>query len=46
VGADGQPSRILYTLGPARKGHYWESIAVPDIRAHAVHLARHLLVDS
>ena len=43
VGADGRASGALFTLGPLRQGSLWESTAVPEIRAQAAALARHLL---
>ena len=30
----------LWTLGPPRKGHVWECIAIPDIRNQAANMAR------
>ncbi|WP_273844190.1 FAD/NAD(P)-binding protein [Rubrobacter calidifluminis] len=43
VEADGSVSRILYTLGPLRKGDLWETIAIPEIREQAARLAAELL---
>jgi uncharacterized NAD(P)/FAD-binding protein YdhS len=43
VGADGQQTPALYTLGPPRKGQLWETTAVPEIRVQAQALARRLL---
>lgn len=43
--ARGRPSRVLYTLGPLRKGRLWETIAVPEIREQAARLAAVLLGD-
>lgn len=43
LGADGQPSRWLSTLGPPHKGVLWECTAVPDIRVQAAALTRRLL---
>lgn len=40
---DGQPSVGLFTLGSARKGQLWESIAVPELRQQAEALAGELL---
>ena len=34
-----RPSRVLFTLGPLRKGDLWETIAIPEIRAQAAELA-------
>jgi len=36
IGADGRPSGAIYTLGPPLKGMYWETTAVPEIRAQAL----------
>ena len=38
----GFPSRALFAIGPTRKGHLWETTAVPEIRVQAAALARHL----
>lgn len=43
VEADGSVSRVLYTLGPLRKGDLWETIAIPEIREQAARLAAELL---
>jgi uncharacterized NAD(P)/FAD-binding protein YdhS len=43
LGADGQPSPWLSTLGPPHKGVLWECTAVPDIRVQAAALTRRLL---
>jgi uncharacterized NAD(P)/FAD-binding protein YdhS len=43
--AQGKPSEVLYTLGPARKAGLWESIAVPELRGQAENLAQRLLED-
>jgi len=43
IGTDGRPSTSLFTLGPPLKGLYWETTAVPEIRAQAQALARHLV---
>ncbi|HUB15337.1 MAG TPA: FAD/NAD(P)-binding protein [Acetobacteraceae bacterium] len=39
VAADGQPSPVLYALGPPTRGALWEITAVPDIRAQCATLA-------
>jgi uncharacterized NAD(P)/FAD-binding protein YdhS len=39
----GKPSRVLFTIGPTRKGHLWETTAVPEIRHQAEQLAAHLV---
>lgn len=40
---DGKPSNILYTVGPTRKGHLWETTAVPEIRVQVADMARLLI---
>lgn len=42
IGADGQPSDMLYYIGPWLKANYWEATAVPDLRRIARQLASHL----
>jgi uncharacterized NAD(P)/FAD-binding protein YdhS len=43
IGADGRPSAALHTLGPLRRGHLFESTAMPEIREQAAALAADLL---
>lgn len=43
IDASGQASEIFFTLGPARLGDLFESIAVPEIRQQASELAAELL---
>jgi uncharacterized NAD(P)/FAD-binding protein YdhS len=43
VDAEMRPSRVLFTLGPPRRGELFETTAVPEIRVQAAELARHLL---
>jgi uncharacterized NAD(P)/FAD-binding protein YdhS len=38
----GMPSHRLYAIGPIRKGCFWETTAVPEIRVQAAALAEHL----
>ena len=38
----GMPSHRLYAIGPVRKGCFWETTAVPEIRVQAATLAEHL----
>jgi uncharacterized NAD(P)/FAD-binding protein YdhS len=38
----GTPSHRLYAIGPVRKGCFWETTAVPEIRVQAAALAEHL----
>jgi uncharacterized NAD(P)/FAD-binding protein YdhS len=44
VAADGRPSEHLYYLGPLLRAAHWEATAAAELRIHAEHLARHLLV--
>lgn len=37
------PSERLFTIGPARRGAWWETTAVPEIRRQAERLGRDLL---
>jgi uncharacterized NAD(P)/FAD-binding protein YdhS len=39
VAADGRPTCAVYGIGPVRKGHLWETTAIPEIRAQAFELA-------
>jgi uncharacterized NAD(P)/FAD-binding protein YdhS len=39
IGADGSASDSLYAIGPVTRGTFWESVAVPDIRVQAQHVA-------
>jgi uncharacterized NAD(P)/FAD-binding protein YdhS len=41
----GQPSDVLFTLGPARKGRLYETTAIPEIRDQAERLAARLTSD-
>lgn len=43
IGASGEPSPLLFALGPPTRGRHWEINAVPDIRNRAARLAGHLL---
>ncbi len=38
----GHASRVLYGIGPVRKGRLWETTAIPEIRTQAFELADHL----
>jgi uncharacterized NAD(P)/FAD-binding protein YdhS len=42
IDSAGKPSRLLYAIGPARKGLLWETTAVPEIREQAHQLAEHI----
>ncbi len=39
VTAAGVPSKLIYGIGPVRKGHLWETTAIPEIRAQSLELA-------
>jgi uncharacterized NAD(P)/FAD-binding protein YdhS len=43
VAADGSASSHLFYLGPMLRADHWEATAVPELRAHAEQLARHLV---
>ncbi len=43
IGADGRPSPAVHTLGPLRRGHLFESTAMPESRVQAADLAAELL---
>jgi uncharacterized NAD(P)/FAD-binding protein YdhS len=45
VGAAGTPAEDLYVIGPLTRGTFWESVAVPDIRAQAARVAERILRD-
>jgi uncharacterized NAD(P)/FAD-binding protein YdhS len=40
---DGSRSRLLFAIGPLLRGTLWESIAVPELRSQALHVAETLL---
>ena len=40
---DGEPVEHLFAVGPTRRGAWWETTAVPEIRAQAQALGQHLL---
>jgi uncharacterized NAD(P)/FAD-binding protein YdhS len=42
IGADGAASDTLAVIGPVTRGTFWESVAVPDIRAQAEQVAARL----
>jgi uncharacterized NAD(P)/FAD-binding protein YdhS len=42
IGADGRASATLSVIGPITRGAFWESVAVPDIRAQAERVAKRL----
>jgi uncharacterized NAD(P)/FAD-binding protein YdhS len=42
IASDGEPSNVLFAVGPARKGQLWETTAVPEIRQQVAQLADHL----
>jgi uncharacterized NAD(P)/FAD-binding protein YdhS len=39
IGASGQPQPGMYAIGPITQGAFWESTAVPEIRARAAAIA-------
>ncbi|MBN9417359.1 MAG: FAD-dependent oxidoreductase [Candidatus Eremiobacteraeota bacterium] len=43
IGANGQASSKIYTLGPLLKGTLGETIAVPELRGQAAQVAVHIL---
>ena len=43
LSAAGRPSRMLFALGPMRRGNLWETSAIPEIRAQAHALAATIL---
>lgn len=42
IGGDGAPAADLFAIGPPTQGGFWESTAVPEIRAAAAALARQI----
>ncbi|HET6474258.1 MAG TPA: FAD/NAD(P)-binding protein [Pseudomonadales bacterium] len=42
VDGTGVPSRSLYYIGPLLRARFWEATAVPELRVHAMNLARRL----
>jgi len=46
LGRDGSAARGLFYIGPMLKARYWEAIAVPELRAHALRLALQILAPS
>jgi uncharacterized NAD(P)/FAD-binding protein YdhS len=43
VNSERKTSKLLFTLGPPRRGQLFETTAVPEIRTQAEALARHLI---
>jgi len=43
IGDGGQPSHLLYAIGPLLKGSLWETTAVPELRGQAMRVAEILL---
>jgi uncharacterized NAD(P)/FAD-binding protein YdhS len=41
----GEPSRVLFGIGPMRKGRLWETTAIPEIRTQAFELADQITSD-
>jgi uncharacterized NAD(P)/FAD-binding protein YdhS len=46
VARDGAPVDSLYYLGPWLRARDWEATAVPELRAHAAHLAQRILAQA
>ena len=46
IGADGTASETLSVIGPVTRGTFWESVAVPDIRAQAARVAGRLTAET
>lgn len=44
IDADGQSSAFLHAIGPILKGTLWETVAVPELRAQAMHVAQAILL--
>jgi uncharacterized NAD(P)/FAD-binding protein YdhS len=42
VSRHGRPVEGLYVLGSLRRGRWWETTAIPEIRAHATAVATHV----
>jgi len=40
---DGTTSNLIHAIGPLLKGSLWETIAVPELRSQAMHVARAIL---
>jgi len=45
VDAEGQPSSLLFAMGPLMKGTLWETTAVPELRGQAMRVAEMMLED-
>ncbi|MDX6582787.1 MAG: hypothetical protein QOI10_1971 [Solirubrobacterales bacterium] len=45
VDASGAASRVLFGIGPMRKGRLWETTAIPEIRTQAFDLADQISAD-
>ena len=43
MNSQGNVSKLLYTVGPPRRGELFETTAVPEIRSQAEALASHLI---
>jgi uncharacterized NAD(P)/FAD-binding protein YdhS len=43
IGRDGAANETLSVIGPVTRGTFWESVAVPDIRAQAERVAARLI---
>ncbi|MBL1208949.1 FAD/NAD(P)-binding protein [Geminocystis sp. GBBB08] len=45
IDAQGQISRLLYTIGTPRRGDLWETTAIPELRRQAQTLAENIIAD-
>ena len=43
IDANGNPSDVLFLVGPLLKADFWEATAVPELRAHAARVSERLL---
>ncbi len=45
VSTSGEPSPILFHVGPLLRAKYWEATAVPELRVHAANMAKTIRSD-
>lgn len=43
IGSDGEPSPVIFAIGPLLKGTLWETTAVPELRGQAMGAAQTML---
>jgi uncharacterized NAD(P)/FAD-binding protein YdhS len=43
IAADGSTWQNIFAIGPTRKGTFWETTAIPEIRRQAAEVAREIL---